>query len=218
MSRLTDFQLIILLAAAAREDGCAVAPARMNRAAATKVGASLVARKLMREAKAKSGAPAWREDANGHPVSLMITAAGRKAIGADNRARNFEAALKDVRVGDKRAATKRADKSGNGAFAKRSDYRKPQQAKKSVSPAAKVDATLVSPRAGSKQALLIEMLGAKTGATLDALIDATGWLPHTTRAALTGLRKRGFSIKRKREGDASVYRIVGRSASAAAVA
>lgn len=49
------------------------------------------------------------------------------------------------------------------------------------------------PRPGSKQALVIGMLSAKSGATLGALVDATGWLPHTTRAALTGLRKRGFS-------------------------
>ncbi len=26
-----------------------------------------------------------------------------------------------------------------------------------------------------------------------------GWLPHTTRAALTGLRKRGFGIERREE-------------------
>jgi len=32
------------------------------------------------------------------------------------------------------------------------------------------------------------------GATLDELVASTGWLPHTTRAALTGLRKRGFTI------------------------
>ena len=70
------------------------------------------------------------------------------------------------------------------------------------------------PRDGSKQALVINMLSKKGGATIDALIDATGWLPHTTRAALTGLRKRGFAVERSREdGTASVYRIVG-SASA----
>ena len=66
------------------------------------------------------------------------------------------------------------------------------------------------PRDGSKQALVISMLSKKSGATMDALIDATGWLPHTTRAALTGLRKRGFAVERSRaDGDASVYRIVG---------
>ena len=30
--------------------------------------------------------------------------------------------------------------------------------------------------------------------TLAELIAATGWLPHTTRAALTGLRKRGYAV------------------------
>jgi hypothetical protein len=33
------------------------------------------------------------------------------------------------------------------------------------------------------------------GATLDDLITATGWLPHTTRVALTGLRKTGLAIE-----------------------
>jgi len=52
------------------------------------------------------------------------------------------------------------------------------------------------------------MLSANGGATLDALIKATGWLPHTTRAALTGLRKRGYSIERSRKpGEVSLYRI-----------
>lgn len=214
MSKLTDSQLITLSAAAAREDGFAVAPAKMNKATAMKVGASLVARKLMREVKAKPGAPAWREDANGHPFSLMITAAGRKAIGADDRTREGEPAPDNVSVGDKRGIMKRADKSDNRALAKQSDSRKLQRNRKSASPEPKVGASLVSPRAGSKQALLIEMLHAKTGATLDALVDATGWLPHTTRAALTGLRKRGYAIERGRECDASVYRIVEAAAAA----
>jgi len=39
---------------------------------------------------------------------------------------------------------------------------------------------------------VIEMLSRSGGASLADLIAATGWLPHTTRAALTGLRKRGF--------------------------
>ena len=49
MAKLTDTQLIVLSAAAARDDGIAVVPAKMNRAAALKVGAGLVSRKLMRE-------------------------------------------------------------------------------------------------------------------------------------------------------------------------
>ena len=30
--------------------------------------------------------------------------------------------------------------------------------------------------------------------TLDELVASTGWLPHTTRAALTGLRRRGYAV------------------------
>jgi hypothetical protein len=41
------------------------------------------------------------------------------------------------------------------------------------------------------------------------LIAATGWLAHTTRAALTGLRKRGYAVAIDRSDDkrGSFYRI-----------
>ena len=52
MAKLTDTQLIILSNAAAGADGVAVVPATMNKATAAKGGASLVARKLMRELRA----------------------------------------------------------------------------------------------------------------------------------------------------------------------
>jgi hypothetical protein len=54
------------------------------------------------------------------------------------------------------------------------------------------------------------LLSQAEGATLAALIAATDWLPHTTRAALTGLRKRGYVLTLAR-GDrqrGSIYRIV----------
>lgn len=56
------------------------------------------------------------------------------------------------------------------------------------------------------------MLSKKEGASLDDMIAATGWLPHTTRAALTGLRKRGLTIERAliAEGVGSIYRIASR--------
>ena len=52
-----------------------------------------------------------------------------------------------------------------------------------------VASTPTSPRGGTKIAQVIELLRRRDGATLAELV-ATGWLPHTTRAALTGLRKR----------------------------
>ena len=73
----------MLSKAAARDDGIAVIPAKMNKAAALKVGASLLARKLMRELRSKPGMPVWRDDDGGRSISLMITRAGRDAIGVD---------------------------------------------------------------------------------------------------------------------------------------
>jgi hypothetical protein len=58
------------------------------------------------------------------------------------------------------------------------------------------------------------MLSMSDGATLGALVGATGWLPHTARAALTGLRKRGYLVDRsQQDGVGSVYRIATRPSS-----
>lgn len=51
-----------------------------------------------------------------------------------------------------------------------------------------------SPRTQSKTAAIIELLGRAGGASLAELVAATGWQSHTTRAALTGLRKKGHTI------------------------
>ena len=62
-------------------------------------------------------------------------------------------------------------------------------------------------RAGTKSAAVIALLSRPNGATLDEMIAATGWLPHTTRAALTGLKKKGHVIVRGKRGDVTCYRI-----------
>nr|MBA4769903.1 DUF3489 domain-containing protein [Sphingobium sp.] len=51
------------------------------------------------------------------------------------------------------------------------------------------------------------MLEREGGATLDELTSATSWLPHTTRAALTGLRKKGHDIDRRKRGDVTCYHL-----------
>lgn len=66
-----------------------------------------------------------------------------------------------------------------------------------------------APKPESKIAQLIERLSHPDGATIADLTAEFGWLPHSARAALTGLRKRGYTIEReKREDGASVYRLV----------
>jgi predicted transcriptional regulator of viral defense system len=55
---------------------------------------------------------------------------------------------------------------------------------------------------------VIELLRRADGATILDLTQATEWLPHTTRAALTGLRKRGYAVILERiDGGDSIYRI-----------
>jgi Protein of unknown function (DUF3489) len=44
-------------------------------------------------------------------------------------------------------------------------------------------------------------LGRETGAILDELIAGTGWLPHTTRAALAGLRRKGCTLEENTHED-----------------
>jgi hypothetical protein len=70
------------------------------------------------------------------------------------------------------------------------------------------DRTGPSPRPGTKQALIIGLLQRPEGASLDELTAATGWLPHTTRAALTRLRQAGYGLaKSKGEDGYTCYRI-----------
>ena len=64
-----------------------------------------------------------------------------------------------------------------------------------------------SPAKQTKANVVLGMLRRDDGATLDELTTATGWLPHTTRAALTGLRKKGHSIDKTKRDDATCYRI-----------
>ena len=60
----------------------------------------------------------------------------------------------------------------------------------------------------SKQQQFAALLVRDEGATLDQMVEATGWLPHTTRAALTGLKKKGYAISSDKVGDVRTYRAV----------
>lgn len=69
--------------------------------------------------------------------------------------------------------------------------------------------TFVSaPTRVTKSAMVLALLGRDKGATLAELIAATGWLPHTTRATLTGLRKKGHSITRGKRDGTTCYSVV----------
>jgi len=182
--KLTDFQRVVLAGAALRGDGAATLPERMTEKAAQKLAATLIEKGLVREVKAKPDMPVWRRSEEGRARALIITGIGREAIkGVDDQ---------------------QADGAGVSAPAPSSiENAAPSQAAASSQPGRTI------PRSGSKLAEVMALLGRKQGVGIEELSSATGWLPHTTRAALTGLRKRGYAIERSRsEQGGSVYRIV----------
>jgi hypothetical protein len=184
MPKLSDTQLLVLNNAAQRGDHVAVLSGNLKGGAAAKVVKPLLAKGLLKEVQAKPDMPAWRRDGKeGRSYALLITRAGGKAI-------NVEL--------DTGSGTGPGEKAGENPV-------KPpaSSARKHLAEPTR-DAT---PREGSKLALVIGLLGAKGGATLDGLVKATGWQPHTIRAALTGLRKRGYELERKRQDGETTYRI-----------
>lgn len=60
----------------------------------------------------------------------------------------------------------------------------------------------------TKPETILKLVRRKSGATLKSLQDTTGWQPHSVRAALTGLRKKGHAIERGTDAKGvTVYRI-----------
>lgn len=59
----------------------------------------------------------------------------------------------------------------------------------------------------TKQDLVLGLMRAEGGASLPAIVEVTGWLPHTARAALTGLRKKGHAIEKSKIDGESRYSI-----------
>jgi hypothetical protein len=79
-----------------------------------------------------------------------------------------------------------------------------------------------TPRTGTKQAILIELLSRPEGATVEQIAEVTGWQKHTIRGAISGALKKKLGLKveatRAREvgpnetgakSSSTVYRIVG---------
>jgi Protein of unknown function (DUF3489) len=179
--KLTGAQLVMMSGAAQRKDRCLSAPSTVRGAALGKVSAKLAKLGLAREIEAKPGAPIWRRDDAGQGYALKLTAAGLKAIAVDEGPQDTIEPNETLQTEAKNVAGR--DEGGHPV-------------------------RVSVPRDGSKLALVIEHLQRADGATVIDLTQATGWLPHTTRAALTGLRKRGYAVIRERIGAGdSVYRI-----------
>jgi hypothetical protein len=200
--KLSDKHRELLSAAAEREDRLLAIPSQLKGAAAQKVAAKLVAASLAKEVKAKAGAPVWRRDAETEQAyALKLTAAGVKAVAVDGKHQSET-------VGDAGNAPSPGDRPAHRGSRGRSNASTPME---SAAEESRVDQDLVGanepcqrpPRVGSKLDRLLGMVSTDEGATLDELTGATGWLPHTARAAITGLRKRGYVVRGDRKTTAA---------------
>ena len=179
MTKLTDTQLVILSAASQRKDGAVVVPETLTGKAAEKVVSALARKQLIEVVPSRRKLPVWRKSEDGQHLSLKIAQKGLAALGID--------------VAQTAASNEEAPPASS------EERLEPQADASEARP-------LGAPRPGSKQALLVDALLRPEGATLEALRSATGWLPHTVRAALTGLRKRGYTVAAQRAEGVTTYR------------
>jgi DNA-binding IclR family transcriptional regulator len=181
MPKLTDTQLVILNTAAGR-DNRAVLPLpkslKINKGTATSVLKVLLKKGLIEEQPATPRVEAWRQDDAGQRYMLAIADPGIAALESDP-----------------------------GASANKSGAALPQSARQ-PKPTHKAEVNgAPSKRPGGKLETILELLKRPEGAQLAELEKATGWQPHSVRAALTGLRKRAIAILREKQDGITRYRV-----------
>jgi hypothetical protein len=223
MTRLSDTQLVILGAAAQRTD-LSILPLpdtlKLKGGALAKVMDSLRNRGLIRVLGAEGG-----------PQRVVITSEGMAAIGVEPEGDEAPAGATEPNTaptpadGDASAVEAPApstEADSAPAPAKRKATRKgkdgaaPAAAEPEGQPTGKP-----APRAGTKQALMIDLLKRPEGATVEQIAAATGWQHHTIRGAISGALKKklGLAVETTRirevgpnktgaKGSSTTYRIV----------
>jgi Protein of unknown function (DUF3489) len=193
MTKLSDTQAVILSAAAQRDDG-AVLPLPET----LKIKGGAVA-KVLGSLKAKRLINHLGTPCGDNPPPLRITRAGLEAVGVETE--------------DDAPATE-ADRAATPA--------KRRAKAKAARPGKAAPAEKPTPRTGTKQALMIDLLKRPEGATVEQIAAATGWQHHTIRGAISGALKKklGLTVEAARtrevgpnktgaKGSATTYRIVG---------
>ncbi len=194
-ANLLDLALVLLSHAANREDRMLL-PApdsiKAKGAAQQRILSKLLKQDFIEEIGVSASEQAWRSEEDAGRIGLRITDAGLTAIGvpplgdameaeAHRPAAEFRAVAQSLETD-----TKPSPRSG----------------------VASVSVKVAAVKLESKQGLLVKQLSRSAGATTDHLVGVLGWQPHTIRAALTGLRKRGYEVAREknRKGE-TVYRV-----------
>lgn len=193
MTKLTDRQLVILNAAAARDDR-AVLPLpdslSLNVGAATLVLKSLLRKGLVGEQPIDCRSPAWRRDEDSR-FGLFVTDAGLRAL--------------NIETGEAPALAEMATEAPTPTPATITPP-PPECRKARKRGSTKIDAT-------------VQLLARRKGATIADIMEVTGWQAHSVRGAIAGAIKKKLGhtvISEVEEKRGRVYRIVGGHAEAQA--
>lgn len=199
MAKLSDSQLVVLAAACERDDRSVYPLTIKAKGNATdKVLKSLLAKGLIEEIQAGLNDAVWREDKAGARLTLRATDAAPAAL-------NIE--IDTTAPADDAAEAPKPEKKARAA-AKKTRPAAGKPAKTSGKKAAAK--TPRTSRENSKQARLIEMLKRAKGASIDEIVEAFDWQPHTVRGAIAGALKKKLGLEvtsEKADGRGRVYRI-----------
>ena len=232
MTYLSDTARVVLAAAAQRDD-LSVLPfpggVKAKGGAEQKVLAGLRKRGFVRIIETA-----------GRPQRIVITSAGMAAIGVEPEDDETGDASGDPRATTADSGQQGASQAQDATTAHQGPETRPEPAKapeapgtegnsapppakgraKAAKPRKAAAAPKRTPRAGTKQAKMIEMLKRPEGATVEQIAEATGWQKHTIRGAISGALKKklGLTVEAIRirevgpnstgaKGSATVYRI-----------